>query len=444
MEQNRVSTPQAPQTAPAAHTSRSKAPAAQTSAEDAAGAGGFLSLLSALGDSLQGPLDSPDDGLLGSGSAPDLGAADAAPSPGTDTAILMAWLGGNMPPTDAAQGASTLALAQGGALAGSAAQPALGQGSALTGSGLQPAVAALATEFLPVGGLVAQTARLDNAADAAALEGRHPVAGSRRAFSRLPGGMLSSVAGAASGALAPGPRLAAADKASAAPAWTTAAPLQAAPERRDGGLAAAVVQRSAPEGALPSALAAQAAPLPPAEAALLARGSGERMGPEGVPGVWSSGHAGPEATPGADAAPAVLEPGQTPAEEALAEQVAYWVSENLQNAELTVTHDGQPVEVSVSMSGKEAHIVFGSDQSETRELLDASMAQLRDLLHSEGLILSGVTVGGSGARNADTDGGADTPRGRQGGRQAQMPAPVGEIGAPRARILTENAVDVFV
>ena len=128
----------------------------------------------------------------------------------------------------------------------------------------------------------------------------------------------------------------------------------------------------------------------------------------------------------------------------MAEQVAFWVSENLQNAELTVTHDGKPVEVSVSMSGKEAHIVFGSDQSETRDLLDASMAQLRDLLHSEGLILSGVTVGESGARNANADGSSDTPRGRQGARQAQVLAPVAETRAPRAQILTDRAVDVFV
>lgn len=429
MEQNRVSTPQAPQTAPAAHTSRSKAPAAQASAEDAAGAGDFLSLLSALGDSLQEPLHSLADGVAGSGSAPDLGAPDAAPTLDTDATTLMAWLGGNMPRADAAQGASTLSLAQGGAS---------------TGAALQPAVAALTTELVPVGGLVAQTVRLDTAADAAALEGRSPVAGYRRTFSRLPGGALAGGAGAASSAPVPGQRLAVASKPLAGSALATATPLHAAPERRDAGLTPAALQRNMPEGALAPALVAQAAPVAPPEAALPGRSSGESRGPEGVTSVWSSGHAGPQATPGADAALAVLEPGQTPAEEALAEQVAYWVSENLQNAELTVTHEGQPVEVSVSMSGKEAHIVFGSDQSETRELLDKSMAQLRDLLHSEGLILSGVTVGGSGARNADSDGGADTPRGRQGGRQAQMPAPVSDIGAARVRILTESAVDVFV
>ena len=166
--------------------------------------------------------------------------------------------------------------------------------------------------------------------------------------------------------------------------------------------------------------------------------------PGGTTEVWGGASAGPEASPSVETGTPVAEASQTAAEDALAEQVAFWVSENLQNAELTVTHDGKPVEVSVSMSGKEAHIVFGSDQSETRELLDASVAQLRDLLNAEGLTLSGVTVGESGARNANSDGGGDTPRGRQGGRQAQVLAPVAETGAARASVLTDSAVDVFV
>ena len=166
--------------------------------------------------------------------------------------------------------------------------------------------------------------------------------------------------------------------------------------------------------------------------------------PGGVTEVWGGASAGPEASQSVETGTPVAEASQTAAEDALAEQVAFWVSENLQNAELTVTHDGKPVEVSVSMSGKEAHIVFGSDQSETRELLDASVAQLRDLLHSEGLTLSGVTVGESGARNPNSDGGSDTPRGRQGGRQAQVTAPAADMGSVRPRILTESAVDLFV
>ncbi len=44
------------------------------------------------------------------------------------------------------------------------------------------------------------------------------------------------------------------------------------------------------------------------------------------------------------------------AEEPMADQVAYWVNQNTQNAEMTLEHDGQPVQVSVSLSGNEAHV----------------------------------------------------------------------------------------
>ena len=146
-----------------------------------------------------------------------------------------------------------------------------------------------------------------------------------------------------------------------------------------------------------------------------------------------------------DGAPAALDPPAAGAEDAVTEQASYWVSENLQNAELTVTHEGMPVEVSVSLSGKEAHVAFRSDESQTRELLDASQDQLRDMLGNEGLVLSGVSVGESGARNASGEGAA-AQRGRAAGRVG-VQVPVAE-GASEARsrpnVLTDRAVDVFV
>lgn len=438
MEPKRVATPQqSPHNGPAAHTTRNKAaaPAAPSDAVGAAGAGGaggFLSLLSALDDSL----NSVVDGTIGTiGSAVDaaLVPADDALLLPTDAAALMALLAGNIPPADASQGgASTLSLAPGGALGG-----ALNQSLASLQASLQ-------AELLPPGGLVAQTARLDGAADTSALDGQNPVAGYKRAFSRLQGVLSTGLAGASTAALAASQRSVAGDKPLASAALAAAPSLHAAPERRDAALAGSPIPRTGLEVAAAPALAAQAAAVPTPEALALARASGDKAGPEGGMEAWSGASAGPEATSATEAGSPLAEPGQTGAEEALAEQVAYWVSENLQNAELTVTHDGKPVEVSVSMSGKEAHIVFGSDQSETRDLLDASVAQLRELLHSEGLILSGVTVGESGARNANADGSGDTPRGRQGGRNAQMLAPVAETGAPRVRVLTDRAVDVFV
>ena len=454
MEQTRVSTPQATHTAPAPQTVRNKA-SAQTAPDSAGsgaggGTGGFLSLLSALEDSLNGAVTdavgaiSSMGGGSGAGGAVDSGLVpiDNTQVPVADAATLMALLAGGISQTNAglgasdtaaltARGASTLSLAQGGSLAG-----------------LQDRLqASLQAEFLPPGGLVAQTARLDGALDASALDGQNPVAGYRRAFSRLQGVLSSGLAGASTAALAASQRLAVSDKSSlASTALATAPGLQAVPERREAVLAGVVAPRTGLEVAAASAPGAQAGNAPALDAFAQARATGDKAAPEGLTDVWGGASAGPDALALAspDAGSPLTEPGQAAAEDALAEQVAYWVSENLQNAELTVTHDGKPVEVSVSMSGKEAHIVFGSDQSETRDLLDASVAQLRDLLHGEGLTLSGMTVGESGARNTNADSGGDSPRGRQGTRQAQVLVPTAEMGVSRARVLTDRAVDLFV
>nr|WP_225581287.1 flagellar hook-length control protein FliK [Acidovorax sp. ACV02] len=133
------------------------------------------------------------------------------------------------------------------------------------------------------------------------------------------------------------------------------------------------------------------------------------------------------------------------AEEQVAEQVAYWVNQKTQNAELTLQRDGQPVEVSVSLSGNEAHVSFRSDQQQTRELLDQSMAQLSDLLRSEGLVLSGMSVGTS-ARDSAGRGEAGQQRPRDGARQAQVisAVPAGTASLARSGGATDRAVDVFV
>lgn len=430
MEKTRISSPPPAQTAPAAPTQRSK-PTTQAAPDDASGgAGGFLSLLSALGDSMEAPVDASV--LLGSAVDAALLPAEEGPELGTDAGTLMAWLtsqtGVGQTAGDAAdlgQGASTLTLAQGNAL-----------------TGLQDkSLASLQDELLPSGGLVAQTARLDGAADVRAQDGHNPLPASRRAFSRISSALPSGLAGVSTAALAAGQRSVAGDKPLASPALAAAPASQTAPERRDA-TGTGMLRTGTELNAAPMPAAQAAAPTPDALAS--ARSSGDRAIPGGVTEVWGGASAGPEAAQSVETGTPVAEASQTAAEDALAEQVAFWVSENLQNAELTVTHDGKPVEVSVSMSGKEAHIVFGSDQSETRELLDASVAQLRDLLHSEGLTLSGMTVGESGARNPNSGGGSDTPRGRQGGRQAQVIAPVVEMGSVRPRILTESAVDLFV
>ncbi|KQO14068.1 flagellar hook-length control protein [Acidovorax sp. Leaf76] len=139
------------------------------------------------------------------------------------------------------------------------------------------------------------------------------------------------------------------------------------------------------------------------------------------------------------------DPAQAGLEEQVADQVAYWVHQKTQNAELTLTRDGQPVEVSVSLSGNEAHVSFRSDQAQTRDMLDRSMAQLSDLLRSEGLVLSGMSVGTSAGQGAGS-GSGEQQRQREGARQGQVisTAPAGTASLQRSGGSPERAVDIFV
>ena len=451
MEKNRISSPSPQQTAVATPTQRSKptTPVAPDSASG--GTGGFLSLLSALGDSM----DCLADDFIG-GSVIDTSEillVEEAPIDGVDSATLMAWLVSQTSQTSqtaqtsqTSQTAQTAPTSAGHAVVDTAdlgqgtSNLILTQGQALTG--LQDkSLVSLQAELLPPGGLVAQTARLDGAADVRAQNNENSLPSPRRGFARVSNALSSGLAGVSTAALVAGQRSVTGNKPLASAALAAAPVSQTAPERRDAAAVGAGIPRTGSEfNPAPAQLGQAAVSVPDA----FARSAADRAMPSGMTDVWGGGIAVPEPSQSLESSTVLAEPQQTAAEDALAEQVAFWVSENLQNAELTVTHDGKPVEVSVSMSGKEAHIVFGSDQSETRELLDASVAQLRDLLHSEGLILSGVTVGASGARNPNSDGGSDTPRGRQGTRQAQVLAPVAEMGSTRPRILTESAVDLFV
>ena len=154
MEKNRISSPPQ-QTAPAAPTLRSK-PTTQAASDDASsgGAGGFLSLLSALGDSMECLVEDAAGTTVFD--AAELLPADDAQEDGVDAAGLMAWLTSQTAQTGAGQLASdTTDLGQGA--------------SALTG--LQDkSLASLQADLLPPGGLVAQTARLDGAADVRAQD----------------------------------------------------------------------------------------------------------------------------------------------------------------------------------------------------------------------------------------------------------------------------------
>ena len=149
-------------------------------------------------------------------------------------------------------------------------------------------------------------------------------------------------------------------------------------------------------------------------------------------------------------APDYSQPGSaapiTAPEMQVAEQVTYWVSQNVQNAELKLDGLGlSPVEVSISVQGKEAQISFRTDEAATRDVLEGAGAHLKDLLQREGMTLTGVSVGTSGSGDSS---GAER-RARQAARQGAIaPLQVASVTAQdvnrRVGSGAGRSVDLFV
>lgn len=440
MEQARVTSPQGQQVA---HANRGK-PAGQAKdsladAQGGAAPGGFMALLAALGDG------SAPEALVPQVAAEDPLATEPASSDVAAQAVsqggLLSWQWAAAMAGGAAQG-----VAGQGPLA---AQVADAAGGAAVGAGLS--ASSLATLIptdgpLREGSLLLQTALQDAAvADdergmAGDFQGVVSAAGKRKMPGRLGGGSaqvgdVTSAPGAQSLGVVGA-------KGQGAPTVPGAVPQPLVAERRDMG--------GARDGSRPLEFGVDGVPaaLAPfvSEAALggrvLARGAESGPAVSGAGGSTEVSHESPMGL-GGEAGTAVADPAMVGAEDAVAEQVAYWVHQNIQNARMTVKHDGQPVEVSVSLTGNEAHVAFGSDEVQTRELLDGSVAQLRDMLRQEGLVLSGVTVGESGRRQGDEGASSGNPKNAP--RQAQVVVPAVDVqAAGRARVQGDRAVDIFV
>jgi flagellar hook-length control protein FliK len=133
----------------------------------------------------------------------------------------------------------------------------------------------------------------------------------------------------------------------------------------------------------------------------------------------------------------------TPTDTYVAEKVAYWISNDVQNAEMKLDGIGdKPVEVSIRMQGNEAHIAFRSDELQARAALENASIHLKDMLQREGLVLSGVSVGTAGA--GDSNG--QERQSRQGARQASVVS-VQPASADRASVAgraSGAALDLFV
>lgn len=132
----------------------------------------------------------------------------------------------------------------------------------------------------------------------------------------------------------------------------------------------------------------------------------------GLEGSWGSSSF--QAGNKVDVPSAVIDPSATSFDSALADTMSYWVSQGVQNAELKIEGlDGESIAVSISLNGDEAHIGFRTDKPETRQMLEGAVAHLKELLTSEGLVLSGVSVGASGQEGAPGQEQKNPPGGRQ-------------------------------
>lgn len=461
MEQARISTPQGTSSAQAART---RAPAQQKGVTDegaAAQPGSFLSLLAA---------QDPELAEGGDPLAATPGAADAASvlAQTVDPSTLVGWqalVAGDsaaqqpkgLPGAAAgADGLTTVGLGQRGAPGTLPADMAGLADSAAALSGRLLAAQGLST----TDGLVSQTAALDGGAQDG-LPQPTATLGFGRQFSRLHSAALqrgasdAALGGAGGAAEAWSARSAlggdAKQAGAASSADLSALSTTVAASVRDQ-LGATGPHRSAGEGAgagFDSPLLAGQDPLAAvgATGARSADAGGGESALHGGSGGLGEGGAEPSfAVDGAPGTAGFEELAQTGAEELLAEQVTYWANQKTQNAELTLNRDGQPLAVTVALSGNEAHVTFRSDQEHTREMLDQSMAQLSELLRGEGLVLSGMTVGTSAGQGAMA-GDAGQQRNRSGeGQQAQVLAsgPT-DVSQRLAGSGTRNgAVDVFV
>ncbi|MDT8992907.1 flagellar hook-length control protein FliK [Curvibacter sp. APW13] len=139
------------------------------------------------------------------------------------------------------------------------------------------------------------------------------------------------------------------------------------------------------------------------------------------------------------------------ADEVISEPVKFWLgTEQTQQADMTVDDvGGGPVDVTIRLHGKEAHVQFRADEAQARDALQAASGQLKDLLGQEGLTLSGLSVGTSGQGQAFGQAGQRDNQGKGGaskvGRVAvALNEDVSLAGQLPARTSNGRGVDLYV
>ncbi len=201
------------------------------------------------------------------------------------------------------------------------------------------------------------------------------------------------------------------------------------------------------QGSVPTATAVGGSEVAAATATFAhAQGTRHQDGgaPSDQPGqAWGGGASGVDGGASPPATETSAEGVLASFEATMADEVEMWVHQNLQKADVTVTHEGVPVDVSVDLQGNQAHVSFVSDHAQTRDLLDAGMDQLRALLQQHGLELAGMSVGSSPQRQGN---GGDSPeQGQSGAGQGADGMAKDSVAPVRTgiRVLTDRAVDLY-
>ena len=130
-----------------------------------------------------------------------------------------------------------------------------------------------------------------------------------------------------------------------------------------------------------------------------------------------------------------------------AEQVSYWMGGDVKKAELTLDGFGKdPVEVSISMQGNEAHVAFRTDEAQTRDALANASVELKASLDRQGVLLSGVSVGTASAGGAGDQSQQQSGGKSSGWRSAKVEAaPQGSTPSARPVATASNrSIDLFV
>ena len=130
----------------------------------------------------------------------------------------------------------------------------------------------------------------------------------------------------------------------------------------------------------------------------------------------------------------------------VAEQVSYWISNDVQKAEMKLDGLGdKPVEVSISMNGNQAHVAFRTDEVQARDALENASLQLKEMLQRDGVVLSGMSVGTSAGGESGA-GGQQDRNARQGSKNvtAMVDQSVRVDRVNNRQTAVGRALDLFV